>query len=230
LNDSDTLGGPLDSQLLTLLGHAAVPLGIKVAVRKSPGAQFYKCALQVNPFDYLGRHAKPTAFASETDYNTAVVEACRQENVHVVAITDHFCTATARGLADALATAGMHVLPGFEASSSEGVHLLCLFSQSMLFEEVERIIGSCGVRNLVEALPLSDHSCDKLMELISDCGGVTIAAHVCSASGLLTILKGQTAIDRESILHRPVILLAVVTLDPRCDSYCRAGNLLARLG
>ena len=75
--------GSLDSQLLTLLGHAAVPQGVKDASRKSPGAQFYKCALQVNPFDYLGRHAKPSALPSETDYNTAVVEACRQENIRV---------------------------------------------------------------------------------------------------------------------------------------------------
>jgi hypothetical protein len=175
-----------------LLGHAAVPAGLKDAMQKSPGAQFYKCAFQINSFGYLARHTKPTSFTTEVTYNTAVVEACRRENVRVVAITDHFRIATARGLASALTDAGIHLFPGFEASSSEGVHLLCLFPPTTPFEEIERIIGRCGVSNLEAASPLSDQSCDTLMELISNCGGLTIAAHVCSANGLLTTLRGQS--------------------------------------
>jgi len=186
-------GEPLDPQLLTLLGHAAVPVGLKDAVRQSPGAQFYRCAFQLNPFGYLGRHSAPTKFGSEAEYNTAMVEACRRENVRVVGITDHFRIATARSLADALTAAGIQVLPGFEANSAEGVHLLCLFPQSTPFDEIERIIGRCGVSNTDALSPLSDRSCDKLMELIASCGGVSIAAHVCSASGLLTTLRGQSA-------------------------------------
>jgi AAA domain, putative AbiEii toxin, Type IV TA system len=192
VNDSDIPGTSLDSQLLTLLGHAAVPPGLKDAMQKSPGAQFYKCVFQLNSFGYLARHTKPTSFTTEASYNTAVVEACRRENVRVVSITDHFRIATARGLAKALTDAGIHLFPGFEASSSEGVHLLCLFPPTMPFEEIERIIGRCGVSNLDAASPLSDQSCDTLMELIADCGGLTIAAHVCSANGLLTTLRGQS--------------------------------------
>lgn len=193
MSDAETSGVMPDSQLLTLLGHSAVSAGIKDAVRKSPGAKFYKCALQLNTFGYLGRHSKPTTFASEADYNAAVVEACRREDVRVVGLTDHFRAANTRELAAALTAADIHVFPGFEASSSEGVHLLCLFPQSTSFEEIERIIGRCGVSNLAADSPLSDQNCEKLMELIATCGGVTIAAHVCSASGLLTTLKGQNA-------------------------------------
>jgi hypothetical protein len=182
----------LDTQLLTLLGHAAVPAGLRDAMQKSPGAEFYKCAFQLNPYGYLGRHTKPTSFTSEAAYNTAVVEACRRENIRIVGITDHFRIATARDLVAALTDAGIHVFPGFEASSSEGVHLLCLFPQATSFEEIERIIGRCGVSNLAAPSPLSDHSCDKLMELIATCHGVTIAAHVCSSNGLLATLRGQS--------------------------------------
>jgi hypothetical protein len=98
-----------------------------------------------------------------------------------------------RGVADALIGAGIYIFPGFEASSSEGVHLLCLFPRTTSFEELERIIGRCGVSNLDATSPLSDQSSEKLMELIATCGGVTIAAHVCSSNGLLTTLKGQSA-------------------------------------
>ena len=206
--------GSLDIQLLTLLGHTAVPAGLKDAVRKSPGARFYKCALQLNPFSYLGRHTKPTSFTSEATYNAAIVEACRREDVGVVGITDHFRIATARGLADALTGAGIHVFPGFEASSSEGVHLLCLFPQSTPFEEIERVIGRCGVSNLDAASPLAEHGCEKLMELISTCGGVTIAAHVCAPSGLLTTLKGQSAMRAWCGDH----LLAVALPGAVCDA------------
>ena len=194
MNDHDAAAEIVDPQLLTLLGHAAVPGGIKEAVAKSPGAEFYKCAFQVNPFGYLGRHAKPTSYVGEADYNTAMVEACRKENIRVVGITDHFRIATAQHLAATLTEAGIFVFPGFEASSSEGVHLLCLFPPSTSFDEIERIIGRCGVSSIGAESPLSNLDCDKLMELIAHCGGVTVAAHVCSASGLLTTLKGQTAI------------------------------------
>ncbi len=194
MNDAEVPDGVPNSHLLTLLGHAAVPAGIKAGARKSPGAQFYRCALQVNPFGYLGRHSKQTTFTSETDYNAAILEACRREDVRVVGLTDHFRTSTARGLAATLTASGIHVFPGFEASSSEGVHFLCLFSPATSFEEVERIIGRCGVSNLGADSPLSDKSCNQLMELIADLGGVTIAAHVCSANGLLTTLRGQSAI------------------------------------
>jgi hypothetical protein len=121
VNDSDIPGASLDSQLLTLLGHAAVPAGLKDAMQKSPGAQFYKCAFQLNSFGYLARHSKPTSFTTEATYNTAVVEACRRENVHVVSITDHFRIATARGLAKALTDAGIHLFPGFQRGGAPTV-------------------------------------------------------------------------------------------------------------
>ena len=42
------------------------------------GARFYRCALQVNPFEYIVRHNKVTAFTNESDYNAAMIEACHR--------------------------------------------------------------------------------------------------------------------------------------------------------
>jgi hypothetical protein len=111
----------LHPQLASLVEHSAVPTGIGEAVRKPAGARFYKCALQVNPFAYTKRHAKQSVYKTEEEYNAAIVAACIEEGIEVVGITDHFRIATSRSLADALTTAGIHVLLGFEASSSEGV-------------------------------------------------------------------------------------------------------------
>lgn len=181
-----------DPQLASLLGHGAVPEGIRDALGKPKGARFFKCALQVNPFAYTTRHAKQTSYKTEQDYNDAIVATCIEEGIEMVGITDHFRIATSQSLAAALTAAGIHVFLGFEASSSEGVHLLCLFPGSTPHDELERMVGACGVTDLAAESPQSDKSCEQLLQMIPKMGGITIAAHVCNASGLLTTLRGQT--------------------------------------
>jgi PHP family Zn ribbon phosphoesterase len=186
-----TAADSLDPQLASLVEHSAVPAGIGEAVRKPAGARFYKCALQVNPFAYIERHAKQCTYKTADEYDAAIVAACLKDGIEVVGITDHFRIATSRGLADALTTAGIHVLLGFEASSSEGVHLLCLFPGSTSDHELERTIGACGVTDLAAESPQSDKNCEQLLQFIPKMGGIVIAAHVCSSGGLLMTLKGQ---------------------------------------
>jgi PHP family Zn ribbon phosphoesterase len=182
----------LDPELATLVGHSAVPTGIGKAIRKPSGARFYKCALQVNPFAYTTRHAKQSIYNTEAEYNAAIVAACLKEGVEVVGVTDHFRIATSQSLAAALTAAGIHVLLGFEAVSSDGVHLLCLFPGSTSTHELERTIGACGVTDLEAESPQSDQTCEQLLQSIPKKGGVVVAAHACSSGGILTILKGQT--------------------------------------
>jgi energy-coupling factor transporter ATP-binding protein EcfA2 len=182
----------LDPALASLIEHDAVPNGIAEAVRKPSGARFYKCALQVNPFAYITRHAKQSSYKTEAEYNAAIVAGCLKEGIEVVGITDHFRVATSQSLAAALATAGINVLLGFEAVSSDGVHLLCLFSGSTSTHELERTIGACGVTDLDADSPQSDQTCEQLLQSIPKKGGIVIAAHTCSSGGLLLTLKGQT--------------------------------------
>jgi hypothetical protein len=132
-----------DPQLTTLLGHSAVPAGIREAIRKPAGARFYRCALQVNPYAYTARHAKHSAYNTEQEYNAAIVAACIKEGVEVVGITDHFRIATSESLAAALTDAGIHVLLGFEASSSEGVQFGPIKRQPRPYKP-PRQIGTTG--------------------------------------------------------------------------------------
>jgi len=111
----------VDPQLASLVEHDAVPDGIKDAIRKPAGARFYKCALQVNPFAYAVRHAKQSSYKTEAEYNAAVVAGCLKEGIEIVGVTDHFRIATSQSIAAALTAAGIHVLLGFEAVSSDGV-------------------------------------------------------------------------------------------------------------
>ena len=62
---------------------------LKKAISLPNGARFYRCALQVNPFAYLGRHNKQSAFQTEADYNAAIVAACKAQSIEVIGVTDH---------------------------------------------------------------------------------------------------------------------------------------------
>ena len=125
---SFTFGEPIDS-----------------ALKVTSGARFYKCALQVNPYEYIPRHGQPDSFGSEATYNKELVKALLNEDVEAIAITDHYRVRTGDSLRKAATAAGIHVFPGFEAVTKDGVHLLCLFDADKDIDAIERAIGDCGV-------------------------------------------------------------------------------------
>lgn len=157
------------------------------------GARFYKCALQVNPFAYVKRHGDPSPWADEAAYNTDLVAALKKEGIHVISVTDHFRVVDSKSLSNAARTAGIRVLPGFEAKSLEGVHVLCLFDEVVDSVALERYIGACGVPTDDAGSPNGTPPCLDLLELcVSKWKGIVVAAHVQQATGgLLQMLKGQ---------------------------------------
>lgn len=160
------------------------------ALKQPNGARFYRCALQVNPFAYHGRHGKQTAFQNETDYNTAIIEACRTNNIEAIAVTDHYRISDSLGLINAARAAGIFVFGGFEAASDDGVHFLCLYDPDK-DSSLERLIGQLGVRDHTALSPNGDKNCLKLLECVREQGGIAIAAHVAADNGLLATLEGQ---------------------------------------
>ena len=100
---------------------------IKTALMLPNGARFYRCALQINPFDYTVRHSKQNSFTDEARYNASIVEKCKELDIEVIAVTDHYRVGSAAGLWKAARAAGVKVFPGFEAVTKDGVHFLCLF-------------------------------------------------------------------------------------------------------
>jgi hypothetical protein len=163
---------------------------IEAALGAPNGARFYKCALQVNPFQYVLDNAKPTAFLDEAAYNAAIVAAVVEAGIEVVAITDHYRVQTSLSLWQAAVAAGVIVLPGFEAVTKEGVHFLCLFDPSKGADAIERAIGACGVHGDGKGAVGSLDSIE-LLECGKDWGAAFVAAHVAGKGGLLTTLKGE---------------------------------------
>jgi energy-coupling factor transporter ATP-binding protein EcfA2 len=159
------------------------------------GARFYRCALQVNPFEYLTRHHKQTPYPNEASYNAALIEKCQALGIEVIAVTDHYRVQSAASLRAAARAAGLHVFPGFEAVTKEGVHILCLFDTDQDVDKLERIIGACGIHEDNIASPVGEHDVLEFLQKARDWGAVCIAAHVASNGGLLVTLQGQSRIN-----------------------------------
>ena len=181
----------MHKDLTALKAHPSISPGIKKAIDQSSGAELHRCALQVNPFEYLKRHAITTSYISEENYNEDMIAACLKHNISVIGITDHFRVNTAERLAQCARQAGITALVGFEANSSDGVHVLCLFPEDRSLDDISLVIGACGVSNFSVQSPQAKINCEDILDLIVERGGVAIAAHVCSASGLLLALRGQ---------------------------------------
>lgn len=164
------------------------------ALAKPGGARFYHCALQVNPFAYHGRHAKQISFQTEEDYNAAIVAACLEHGIEAIAVTDHYRVADSWGLIQAARSAGIFVFGGFEASSKDGVHFLCLYDPEK-DNSLERFIGQFGIHDHNALSPNGDKDCLELLECVRKQGGISIAAHVAADNGLLVTLEGHPRIN-----------------------------------
>ncbi len=167
---------------------------IQAALQLSGGARFYRCALQINPFAYLARHNKQTTFTSEADYNAAIIKACKEKDIEVIGVTDHYRVQDSWTLVRAARDAGLRAFSGFEAVTKDGVHFLCLFDPDK-DGVLERFIGDCGVHDMNAHSPTGNLDSTELLENSKKWGAVCIAAHVISNGGLLKKLSGETRIN-----------------------------------
>lgn len=170
---------------------------LQEAMQLPGGARFYKCALQVNPFVYqqdFKNGTQASSYQTEEEYNTAIINACQKYQIEVIAVTDHNRVQGSLKLSQVAREAGIFVFSGFEATSKDGVHYLCLFDpekESML----ERVLGECGFYNSDGTAALSTLDSLELIDCIQLKGGICIAAHACSKGGILKTLPGQSKIN-----------------------------------
>ncbi len=175
---------------------SATDLGNKTTQPPPSGSRYYRCALQINPFDYVKAHKKVSVFTSENDYNNAIVDSCKNNGIEVIAVTDHYRIYNSAGLINAAQNAGIHVFPGFEAVTKEGVHFLCLFNGDQDIDQIDRLIGDCGIHSDDELSPVGKYDCIEFLETARKWGAICIAAHIFSKTGgLLEVLKGKPRIN-----------------------------------
>ncbi len=159
------------------------------------GALFHRCALQVNPHHYASTYRGLVPSGDAVDYAEAIVHKALDLNISVLAITDHNHIGGVRGFQDAAKGHGIHILPGFELSSCEGVHVLCIYAPDTSDSLLERYLGGFGITDTEPSTKLADKSFVDILAKVREQGGVAIAAHVTNDSGLLKDLTGQPRIQ-----------------------------------
>lgn len=152
--------------------------------RKYTRAKFWKCALQVNPFSYI-RFRGTDHGMTEYEYNQELLKICREENIKVLGIADHGNVDGVNGIRELMTRHNIVVFPGFEISSSEKIHFVCLFSEDTSTDTLNRYLGNLELLDPEDGVRPSKLSAEFLLQKVDELGGVIYAAHCTGANGVL---------------------------------------------
>lgn len=167
---------------------------LSMAPEQPSGARFYRCALQVNPHHYSGTFRGQPSTGDEISHAQAIVDKATDLGIEVLAITDHNDVSGIAAFRAAARNSAIHIFPGFELSSSEGVHLLCLYTPDTNDDQLGRYLGEFGIRGTSPSSDLANMDCAEVLETVFSQGGIAIAAHVTNDRGLFRALSGQARV------------------------------------
>ena len=175
---------------------------------------FHRCALQVNPHHYGRTFRGQVATGDVATHARSIVDKALALGISVLAVTDHNDVSGVPAFRAAAAGHALHVFPGFELSSSEGVHVLCLYPPDSDQDQLGRYLGAFDITNTSPSTDLSSMAFVDILAKVREQGGVSVAAHVTSdQGGMLRVLKGQARIRAWRSEH----LLAIQIPGPVAD-------------
>jgi len=154
---------------------------------KNKFAKFYRCALQVNPYTYIDYRGDNHSLTQE-DYNEKILKNCKEENIKVVGLADHGKVEASEVLRNKLRENGIVVFPGFEISSAEKIHMVCLFDENTELNQLQRYLGKLDLTNTKDGITPSKKSCLDIADIITEeLNGFWYAAHITGDNGILKI-------------------------------------------
>lgn len=191
------------------------------------GAQFYRCAFQVNSYCYASLYRGKDPEWDEVTYAQALVAKADELDVKVLALADHNHIGGLQEIKAVADERSLVVFPGFELCSTEGIHVLCLYPPETSQHELIGFLGSFGISNPKPSATPCDKSFSEILALVSGRQGVSIAAHATNAGGLLKTLDGKARIRcwRDENLHAIQIPGSVDDLPQRYREIVQNRNL-----
>jgi hypothetical protein len=160
------------------------------------GARFHRCALQVNPHQYSGTFRGQAKAGDAASFARAIVDKAVELGITLLAVTDHNSVSGVPDFRAAAQGRDVHIFPGFELSSSEGVHVLCIYQPETSQEQLSRFLGGFGITNPDPSANLANKTFVEILRTVREQGGVTIAAHATNEQGgMFKVLKGQARIQ-----------------------------------
>ena len=167
----------------------------RTAREGNAGAQFYKCAFQVNPHDYAQQYrGRPSEF-DEAGYARALIDKAEALDINVLAVTNHNNVNGVDAIRAVAQERKIVVFPGFELTAKEGIHVLCLYEPQTSTTQLGHFLGQLGVLDTIGSSDPCHASFSEVLAKVADQGGVTIAAHVTQDNGLLKMLQGQARVN-----------------------------------
>lgn len=150
-------------------------------------ARFWKCALQLNPWDYAAKYRGQAHGLNESAYNAEILRTCQTEEISVAGIADHGCVSTLDALRNVLTDGGITVFPGFEIASSEKAHFVCLFPEDTTVQLLERYLGVLKLLDPMDGVRPSSLSAEQLLREVNELEGLVYAAHCTEDNGILSL-------------------------------------------
>jgi len=147
-------------------------------------ANFWKCALQVNPASYIVYRGTDHDM-TEDQYNAELVRLAMENQIKVIGLADHGNVDGVDAVREAMNTKGILVFPGFEIASSEKVHFVCLYPEDTSTTELNRYLGDLQLLDPEDGIRPSRLSAEQLLQKIDDHQGFIYAAHCTDDNGLL---------------------------------------------
>ena len=141
-----------------------------------------------------------------------MLDACIAQGIEMIAITDHWKVDSALQLIADAEERDIVALPGFEANSAEGIHILVIFDAGTDAAKINAAIGACGVdpgcKNGSTGIPFTD-----MVEKMTAQGALVIPAHAnIPNSGLLTGRGEQPLVKK--ITHPDLHAICVTPSQP----------------
>ena len=148
-------------------------------------AKFWKCALQVNPFNYEQQYRGQDHQLSEDEYNSELLRVALKNEIKVIGIANHGDVSSIDKIRNLMNSQGIIVFPGFEIESSEKIHFVCLFSESTSVDALNRILGSVGMDDPKKMNEPSTCGGSEIIESVDKKEGFIFAAHGTDPKGIL---------------------------------------------
>ncbi len=147
-------------------------------------AHFWKCALQVNSFNYI-RHRGADHGMNEAEYNQELVRIAKENDIKVIGLANHGNVDDIDAIRKFMNENGIIVFPGFEISSTEKAHFVCLFPENTPKSQLDRYLGELRPGNPDNDVRPSNLGGNDLLSKVDQLGGFIYAAHCTDDNGVL---------------------------------------------
>ena len=153
-------------------------------IEKHTKAEFWKCALQVNPSSYIA-YRGTNHDMTEAQYNQELLRIAKDNGIKVIGLADHGNVDGVEAIRSLMNQHDILVFPGFEIASAEKAHFVCLFPENASKDQLNRYLGALGLTNPADGVWPSNFGGNDLLSKVEELGGFAYAAHCTGDNGVL---------------------------------------------